>query len=91
MLRNRLIHFVAVLPDQSSTLLNHMHHRKSPLTTVYGLRLLFGAPDQQYPLSDLVKNESNDGREKGVAVIVSIVSFQASRKEDCRIMWSVQL
>lgn len=27
---------------------------------------------QQYPLTDLVKNESTDGREKGVAVIVSI-------------------
>lgn len=32
----------------------------------------FKCPHQQYPLSDLVKNESNDDRQKGVAVIVSI-------------------
>ena len=45
--------------------------------------LLTNHNQRQYPLSDLVKNESDDDREKGVAVIVSIVSFEffLSRKE----------
>lgn len=47
----------------------HEYHpcRQSLCFHIHGFLIVL-----QYPLSNLVKEEANDGREKGVAVIVSI-------------------